>query len=352
MKKGKWAFDEDYLREVIADETILASSGRLSDEKRNIIIERIQLYRVLLMIANGHYGNVFPANFIPNSVIKYKEEILRKFKFDYSQTDRRLIDFVLALDNDAPLVSFNGKEYQHSEKTDLLVERSLDLYNNYSLQFFKSAKEILEHPASLVHVSKRTGRCSQCLRDDVARLPFMFVENTIHHPDNFIHELQHGIEFKEGYSTHPFYSELGPIVMETLYIDRMCSERKKDAGYLYNERVLEAQQIMHELAAYFKVMIELENMSSVTKYKFLEVLNKYNMANADLFSIDVRESLCYLLSFLKAIDIREKIYDNKKLGMQELMRKISSKRCSVNNEPQKVLTIYKNYLKDICTKQQ
>lgn len=351
MKRREWSFDEEYLKDNINHDMLLATSKSLPEEQRNQLLERVYLYRVLLSIAQGQYENNLVPAFIPFNILKDKELILEKMQKDYATLDRRLIEFVLELDSLTTLVSFNNKTYEHYEAIEEIVERCLSLYNMYSMKFFKSAKEILNHPTSLVHVSKTTGCHSQCSLDEISNLPFIFVENTLHQPDNFVHELQHAIQFKEGYSTHSFYGELGPVVMETLYIDRMCEEQKDEAQLLYLERILEAQKLLHELACYFKAMLEFEKIPSVTKAKFLDVLNKYDLINMDLFGLDVRENCCYLLSFLNAIDIREKIYNNKKSGMKELMRKISSKKCYLNTNAQKVLRIYENYLNDICKKQ-
>ena len=186
-------------------------------------------------------------------------------------------------------------------------------------------------------------------------MPFINVEDYKHLPLNFIHELQHGIEGINNYKTCYYYKELGSILMEILYIDKMVRNKESLAGKLYFDRISYVEAELEYLGSYLKCVkyLKLNNFNVATK-DFISLLKKNGLIYDDrnivgeILPVDFLEMTMYLLSFFKSLEVRNIIYRNDKYGYKVLNNSLNNSYLS-NLNAKKMLSDYENYLDEIIS---
>lgn len=354
---NKWQFDEEFLKKNIKDGKQLLKRHDISDVKKGLIQETIYQFSEFLDILNDNYIKTPPTEPSYSNFTVIKNNFLHKAMQDFHKYGDGFIDFIIYLSDNHTYLSFDNADYFTKTDPELIVNRGLEVYQEYFPEFYPTTQSIVEYPIPLINFSSKKTIGSQCFYDAILQLPFIHVEKSDEFPPSFIHELQHGVEGIRGYRSYIYFRELGPILMETLYIDKMVKNREVDATILYLDRVMEAEAFLDYLSCYFKVLKELRKLNfSVSSGELINILRKNQFIYEDKMELSsaINENfddyMMYLISFFKSLEIREKIYQDRKYGLK-LLKKALVNNSVVHLDEESMLQTYENYLYEISKKQ-
>lgn len=354
---SKWQFDEQFLIKTIKECKKLLRTN-LTEEEKMAISKTLDNF---LMYVNNKddLNTCISVDNTLNLSIK-KNEFMRNAINSFNSLGQDMISLIIYLDNS---ISFKDQRMRHKyspyeEKVsiDNIVNNSFDVYRTYFPIFYDTAKKIVEYPVNLIHFAENSNIRSHCFGSSMYHLPFIYVNNYKSNPSVFIHELQHAVEYCTGFISNIYSGEIGSILMETLYIDEMLKQRNKNAALLYYDRIYEVENILENLSAYYKCVMEFrKNNFNVSNTKFINTLYNNNLicSKDDAIkydiSLDVDDCLNYLLSFFKSLEVRNKTYQDKKLAFQ-LLKKYLNYRNTINYYEDKMLLDYENYCNEISQK--
>ena len=232
---------------------------------------------------------------------------------------------------------------------------TLELFSKYSIELFNLASAAIANKSILVV-------------EDLSSRSFMTPINSIHKgfcvvdkndsPDTLAHEIEHLNEYILGYKIPTLYDELGPITFETLFIDEMVDSKIPGAELLYFNRLRTTSNYLEDLCGYYKAILYAK------KYNFNMSDSKFILMMNEIMSIEKKyiieflseeynnntffEELIYIISFIKSIDIRNKMLDDKKKGLKELKKCLNASDISFNEK--KYYESVKRYIKEINRK--
>ena len=354
---NRWRFDVNFFIKTIDTATENLNDPKISGMTKLLLQETIcEASSALdILINNSYYSN---KNFTKETEFsKVKDLFIDKAIYDYKTIDEKLRDLIIFLSDNMTILEYKSNNYFGKDNPDDIVALSLNIYDNMLPIFSKIARTIIDYPINLINFDLNSNIGSQCFF--VFNLPFLHIENYCKQPDNFIHELQHGVEKMLEYKTPIYYKELGPILLETLYIDALVNKNYSNASSLYFERIAEVEAFLDYLSRYFKCLRELKKYNfNVQMNKFIDIINSNNLLYGnkftmnDLLNEDFKEYLMYLLSFFKSLTIRDIIYQDKKKGLEMLVNSLKSckeeiYKMNTNN----TLQSYDDYLKEIVLKE-
>lgn len=356
----RWQFDRDFLIRTINDFKIqLLNSSAISSKKREEMQATIEEFSFFLDVLDGNkIKNDFDFDIFSNlkkeDFIILKRLFLSKACKDYNLVGEELINFVIVLADSFKATIGCDMQYDSDVSPDEIVAHTLEVYDNYLELFSSTAREIIDYPIRLINFSKNKNKGSECFY--TFNLPFINVEEYNKRPNDFIHELQHGIEKIKGYNGNIYFKELGPILSETLYIDKMYEKKDYDAVMLYFERINECEYILGYLNKYFLCIKEFQKYNfEVKTVKFVEILernsffNSNNVLISDFLDKNILELLMYTLSFLKSLEVRNLIYQDKNKGLKLLNNTLTGKK-DKHLTTDKMLNDYDDYLREIAIK--
>lgn len=355
MEKKEWYFNEELLRDTINSGNNLLASPITSKEMKDDIRDTIIEFKNFLKAMNGESFNEEEQKSSQLSFKEYKEKILEKMNRESKMISSGVIDLIIYLEKRKSEISFR-EQYKEDVNIEELVEDTFCIYDTYFPMYKDSVFRILNHPFSLVHITKEKIFESECHGSSFIELPFIYICNVDENPLALPHEIQHGVEFMKSYKTHPYYYELGPIVLEELYTDYVVDKKSKNSELLYGNRLMEIDSILFYLSGYFEAMRAFQKLGwDVTDYKFLIELEKYDLAleetlNDDLeemLEMDLKKYLCYVLSFLKSLDIRDNLYNCRRIGLRQLFASLENNKFSGLENKKDVLKNYENYIKEV-----
>lgn len=222
--------------------------------------------------------------------------------------------------------ALDRKYLTSSVSPDELVAKTLKLYKKADKEFYMAAKSILENRKTVFYFNNlgidQYYRCSTLNRNFIS----CNVSGYNTYP-SFIHELQHGIDFKLFPNIVPFYDELNPIFFETLMCDELNKWNARPG--IYGERIDNHNHLMRAVFNYVEILERFDNkgrwltrsnVGSIlgvdSEAELRKLFNKYYYDN-------LVQSVVYIMSFMQAIRIREIYYDSKKTGMKQLQDKLT-----------------------------
>lgn len=357
MINNRWQFDEEFLIKTIKDAKKLLKRKDVSDTIKGLMQETICQFSEFLDVINNNYVTTSTNNDINSDFYSIKKQFINKAIHDYNTIGSNIMDMIIYLSNNHTYLCCSKESYSGNSTPDQIVEQSLELYETYFPDLLPIAKSIIEYPINLINFTSKQNIGSQCFYESIFKLPFIHIENSANFPPDFIHELQHGIEGIQEYRSYRYFKELGPILMETLYIDRMVKKREANASLLYFERIEEAEAFLDYLSCYFKCLKTLRKSNfNVKNGQFVEILKEARLIYNDRLIIngmlndDFNEYIMYLLSFLKSLEIRNKVHQDQKYGFQCLQKSLKGKTIEYINE-EKLLETYEDYLQEVILKQ-
>lgn len=355
MVKKEWVFNEDLLRDTIKRGNKLLLEPKISKGMKISIQDTIiEFQKFLKAINNESFEADEPVN-STFSLPEAKNKVLAKMHRDYKLISHDLMDLIIYLEKRKSEISFK-EQFKSDINIETLVEDTYSIYETYFPNYKDSAFRILNHPFSLVHITKEKIYQSECHGSTFINLPFIYACNINENPVVLIHELQHGVEFMHSYRTNPYYYELGPMVLEQLYIDSIVNKKSVRAELLYCDRLMEIDSILYYLAGYFEAMKKLIKFGNeVSTAKFMEVLEEYDLVLEEsmqddfeeILEIDLKEYLCYVLSFLKSLDVRDTLYNSRRIGVKQLHSLLDNHKFKGLENKKEVLNNYDSYLKEI-----
>ena len=349
--KQSWKFDKDFLEEIIETGQEMLKKDDIPVEKKDLITATVLKFSEFLSALNNNYVDPELNNDFDLDMNSIKNRFLAKAKKDYEKYCDEFIDFIIAFDEECTELTFDDEIYQTDDTPERIVENSLNIYKEFFPDFYETAKDIIDCPLSLINFSKNGVIESQCYYERFLELPFMHVGEYDKNPTTFIHELQHGVEWLQKYDSDIYFKELGSILMETLYIDKMAERGEDNASLLYFERIKVAEQYLRYLANYFRILVRLNAVDyNIDSNEFLNLLC-INEDIADftyMLNIDCDECLTYLMSFWKSLEIRQSLYRDKKFGAYKLNKTLTEGE--VYYDDYDLLEYYNDYLNEIITK--
>jgi len=351
----KWQFDKQFLERNINEGIILLNDNELDKLERIIIKNDLKTLKQYLTGDFESY-NTSIKNF--KSLEKLKKYVLIKAQNIYITLGKELIDWIIDLNNENPFY-----DIQDTKKTKISISKQVELtlknYENNSKYLLNYAKQILSsQPTSQIQIIKDLEVGSYCHYSDIAKIPLILIDTT-ESPNTLNHETQHAIEYFLPYKTHEFFNELGAIYFELLFLDLLFNEQ----GFLYNgdygERLQEVSYEINTLAEYFELIkifakynfnIETKHFINLfEKYMFVEENKLIGFLNEEIASESIEYNILYLLSSLKAIELRNKNSILKTDSINILKPHIKYPKFNFNI-PDNYLKIYELYIEEMKQK--
>ena len=171
--------------------------------------------------------------------------------------------------------------------------------------------------------------------------------------NNFNHELEHVIEKEIGYKDNNLYYELGPILFEQLFLDKVYNI----FGYLNSgdilDRLIDIDWKMDTITGYFKMLKELAiNNFEISYNNFIILLKKYMDLNKEdeilefvfeeIINSGIEEDMAYVFAYLKGIKLRSEILNNKDDVYKLLKPYLTTQKYDFTDD--KDFIIYDNYM--------
>ena len=304
---SKWHFNKSLIEEAINTGQSFLLSPNLSKQDRLEITSDIKRFKLFL---DGNFDNYIRRRrqnmpYLKNNIIsgmKNLEKILsprlRRWLIDLAQ------DQIFTIDSETPIFTMSLDE---------AAKTTLKNYKMNASAMYNFAKTILEPKQGIIQEAV-LNTSSYCFYSDILQLPFIVVD-PLDDAGCLNHELEHGIEYLMGTRPHFFYSEFGPIFFELLFCDESYKKYGKSSLAMHITRIKETEDYLNVLAVYFCAMkiFSLRNYD-VSEQFFLETFeyfsnvendNLIDFLNDEFVNSQIIESITYVLSFLKAIQVRE-----------------------------------------------
>lgn len=254
---------------------------------------------------------------------------------------------------------WNVRKYQatennyHTDKIELedLIQTTLKVYDRADKQMYLCAKSILKDKHTLIYLNNLD--INNYYRCRYLQLNFIACDATGYSAyPSFIHESQHSIDHKLFKDIPPLFWELAPIFFETLMID-LLNKSGKHLG-LYGERINNHNMLMNEIYDYVRILEKFENKGKILTAKntssILEVEDESELASLYSFynNDDAIDSVKYIISFMRAIQIRKLYYNSKKQGIMELKDVVAGNNLKINYSS--LIYDYEMFINEIETK--
>ena len=305
---GKWKFNQDLLQDAIKTGQRFLLDKNLSKKERLEITSDIKRFQRFL---DGDFELIKRKRRL--NFEGAKKNILRTMKKHHRMFGKDLKNWFIALaqsnifkcDQEVPIMILS---------TDEMVIETLANYRENAPIFYKWAKEILFSPKINLVQEAIIDSSSYCFYSDIFHLPFIVIDQL---DEAYVlnHEIEHGIEYLMGTPTHQLYSEFGPLYFEALFNDHLYTKHGRQSLSGPLNRIKETQNFLSILSIYLYTMSvfahhNFEVSDELFKETFLDVTNLdenvlLEFLNDEMVESEITETLGYLLSFLKAIEIRD-----------------------------------------------
>lgn len=347
MKKV-WDFDYNYMQRVVDKGEKLLRKDDISKEDKIEIKYTIESFKLFI---NGIYDDEGIYKTKNYSFEQLKHKVLYKMNREYNMLGDDFINNVLELDN--ILFDFSKETYPlyKLKSMDELSKESLYLYKKYLPFYYDTAKKIINNPNGLIKSSSGIFS-SYCLMSNYLDEPFLLIDPR-EDPYVFSHELEHAVEFKLKFNTNTLYHELGPMVVEKLYIEEMALNKEDGVTNAFISRIEDTENLLDIITFYFKAMKEFKtlNFRNITDEKFLNVMldnyfitDNYTELQESVLDIDIMSILTYIVSYFKSIEIYNKFKEEVEVGYQSLERLLTVENINFKINDKR-LEEYENHFK-------
>ena len=348
----KWQFNQSTINDAIEAGNRFLLDKSLGKKQRREITTDIRRFQAFL---NGDFEltkttKELQGTQLKNNILKSMKKHSKLFKHD-------LISWLIGLEQSD--IFFKSDELQPF-KIDIneAANYTLDNYKYNAPLFYSYAYELLKNKKiNLIHETPLDSS-SYCFYSDILQLPFIVI-GTDDEASALNHEIQHAIEYLLGITTNPYYSEFGPIYFETLFNDHLYNQFGSAALSSNLNRIYDAKKQLEIIKCYlyclcifsykdFNVDDDLffETFQEITG---LENKDLIKFLNEEIIEQELNETLSYLFSFLKAIEIRNLEQKNDIEAKRKFNQILYSKRFSFK-KPQNGFKIYKDFVDEIKEK--
>lgn len=352
----KWTFDKTFLVESVKQGKEKLNSGNLSRRKKKILKSDIETFERYI---NDNYEPETERNLsFPKNIDKLKDYILTRMIKQYKMLGEEIIRWTISLSEQGIFESGKGLGWEMTELSlDEQAELTLKNYEKNSSRFLMPAKSIILDN-SIRQIQSVDCYPSYCHHDSITAQSYLII-NSLDEPCIFNHEVQHGIEVMLKYLTNPLYYELGPFFYEMLFNEELYKSRGCLKPKDFDFRIEEIEYLLDIVCSYFQVMLVFKeknfNISTDEFLKtFIEIKNikpilledylKEEIANDDIVS-----DMCYLFSFLKSIELREKKISSYN-KQSELLEQYLKRKTFDFRMPQDGFKVYGRYLEEMNQK--
>lgn len=311
-----WSFDPKFIEMVIKKGYVLLEDPKMPKSKKKNIRTDIATFKRFL---SGDFENKSEiiAN-PPQDIERLKSYILTRMAKQYKTLGEELIIWTMDLCYEE-IFKIRGQGRKTTLSLDEQVELTMENYQEHSPHIFRHARPILKDDViHLVQEVPNLEGSSYCYHDEITDLPYLII-NPNQAPWVVNHETEHAIEEFRRIIPHKFYSELGPILFETLFNDMLY----KQQGFLnkgdYSDRIKDTEEQLLMLFHYFDIMLVFAGMNfqvptDVFLQEFQEICEDEtetglkNFLREEIAPADIVDEMSYLYSYLKAIELREGIH--------------------------------------------
>ena len=350
----KWSFDKEYLRMVIEEGRKMLENKDLSRRARQSI--KVDIETFSRFVDNDFELKDYSSYDFstPNNIDKLRDCILFRMKKQYDILGEDLIKFVIDLSDSGIFYESRGI----SEITKLSMEEQVELiiknYERNIPKFVNPAKEIMIDD-KIRQIQVIDSDDSYCHYDYITKKSYILV-NMMDAPCIFNHEVEHAIEEYYNYHTNTLYDELGAILNEMLFNEEVY----KMNGYLYEGdydfRLDEANYLLKSVHNYFKIMLLFAGKNfNISTDELIDTFVKYEDTSKMLVLEYLREDIAtnwmlgnigYLVSFLKALELRELFINNSKDSFYILEHYLKNKKFAFR-KPKDGFMLYSGYIDSV-----
>lgn len=353
---NNWQLDKKNIEQIIRQGYILLEQPGISHRRRNDIITDINTFNCFL---DDNYEN--QTEFIPKppkEIERLKKYTLSRMQEQYQNIGPALINWLMDLYN-TDIFQFENSEQKTSLEIDEQAELTLENYSQNSKKSYKPALTLIRDTKT-PQIQQVTSlySSSYCYHNSITNKPYLIINPTTD-PWIFNHETEHAVETITQKYINPIYSELGPILLELLFNDTLY----KHQGFLnkgdYSERLTESRYELNSLYIYLYAMQSFAKSSfNITtdqfKQTFMDITGLgedkiVSYIREEAIPSDKEEDINYLLSYLKAIELREKTIEEKADCTDTLTSYLNSKILNFTPTDDK-FNIYRRYISEMKSK--
>jgi len=314
---NKWSFDEKHLRNAIKKGQLLLTKKNISDSDKDKIRDEISVFERWL---NGNFDYPYSGSVrrVNNSDEKYsfdelKKLIMHEVKICGSCFGNGYINLISRIvEND--LFNINRCDNQNIS-IDEQANVTLKTYETYSPHFYEPAREIILADNSHIQEIDDTNFLSYSYGSKkILKEPFI-VLNPQEGNGILNYYVQEGIEdlIPLGYSLD--YYDLGPILFELLFHDKLYEEKGIKYSTDYYELISKFRNQLIDVLPILKLYqaTRSSNDDEINDELFEELCYKYfgsgnlEVVCNEIYNVIKKSDIMFILSVLHAIDLREKV---------------------------------------------
>lgn len=353
--ENKWEFDKNYIGVLLKDVDEQLNRRFISKNRRKYLEYDKKTFELFLKDDFSYWNSENPYSKEGMEVII--SESIKKIKKLYKILGDDLISWLVEL-SQSKIFNYAESKDKNIISLDEQAELIIKNYERHSRCFLKDAKFLLNDGCQVQEVTEPK-YISYCHDSEITRTPFIVI-NTNSGITGFNHEMQHAIEFYNYYYGHDLYGEVGPILLELLFLDVFSEEKGSLKSGDYDFRLYDTNKNLNEIVDFLFLMKYLAKRNfKVTNEEFLDVGEKllglskdklyhYLLKNVLDFS-GVEENLMYTFSFLKAIELRQKILSTGKDVIDVLHPYISKYKFRFDF-PEEAFDLYNDYVEEMNCK--
>ena len=349
MNLPQWSFDNKHFEDVIVKCRQMLESGKLSGDDLELIKGDIL---VLESFIDGKYEVDVSTEKQTENIEDLKNSILKGMSRHYKMLGESFIKWIMNLEevgvfDDYELISRNTEL-----SLDELVELTLKNYEKNSIGLLLPAKKILLDDSIRQIQLTSDKSCEYYI--DATKTPYV-VYNYMDPPCLFNHEIEHAVESLKSRTINEYFSELGAIYYELLFNDEMYNVKGELKKGDFDFRIEQSSDSLYCLYYYFKLMLLFAKKNfDVSTEEFSATILKLGISSEGELEEYLREDISngvilndmmYLFSFLKAIELREKIITSRS-KQDETISLYMGRSIFQFDIPQDGINIYRRYVEE------
>lgn len=302
----KWQFDESTIKDAINAGNRFLLDKSISKKQRREITSDIKRFQRFL---NGDFELVEQKKYLKMPQLKYN--ILRSMRKHSKFLNQESISWLIGLEQ-SNIFDVDDEIPAYSIPIEESINHTLENYKRKAPVFYNYAYELLKNKKiNLIHETPLNGS-SYCFYSDILQLPFIVI-NSSTEASTLNHEIQHAIEYLLGITTSSFYSEFGPIYFETLLNEQLYNYYGKDILSSSLNRIYDANRFLEivkcylyalSVFSYYDFIVD-DDLFYTTFYDITNLQGEelIKFLNDEIVESEISDTLSYLFSFLKAIEI-------------------------------------------------
>lgn len=327
----KWQFNKKVLQDAIDCGNHFLLTNKLSNQQRRSIRSDIVRFQNFL---SGDFEDYQRKVFFNPSTLK--RNILNGMKRHHRIFKGDLMSWFIEL-NQAKIFKYHRRMKVFKLPIEEMAEQTLKVYRTNAPLFYNCAKEFIYCSELNLIQEAEISSSSYCFYSDILKLPFIVINKN---DDSYVlnHEIQHAIEYMLDIAIPEFYHEFGPIYFESLFIDSAYEKHGKKVLSGFVRRIQDMEDYLDILSVYLYSMSVFSHYDfDVSDEFFYEIWQEATglsfdyltqFLNHEIVNREITSSLSYLLSFLKAIEIRDVIITGNPDGRRKFNDLLFTKKFS------------------------